>query len=83
MKYGFKIREEEQSILFTSNKELLYPKIQSIASKQMVVKGDLQQYSSVMVNLLNILEELEKLLSEKRIKHKYVLVNDEDIVLFS
>ena len=78
MRYGFKIREEDQPILFTSNKEVLYPKIQSIAEKQKIIEGNYKKYTDIMKKLLDLLEELEKLLSNERVKHKYTLVNGED-----
>jgi len=78
MRYGFKRREEGQPILFTSNKEVLYPKIQAIAEKQKVVEGDYLRYTNLMKRLLDILEELEIVLSKKRIKHKYMLTNGEN-----
>lgn len=79
MRYGFKIREGEQPILFTSNKEVLYPIIQSIAEKHVVVEGDYQRYTYLMGKLLEILEELETMVNQKRIKHKYMLVNGEEL----
>ncbi|MHA1420088.1 MAG: hypothetical protein ACTSPO_14335 [Candidatus Heimdallarchaeaceae archaeon] len=79
MRYGFKIREEGQPILFTSNKEVLYPRIRSLEEKQKKVEGDFQRYNDIMKKLLDLLEELEKLLSNERIKYKYSFVNGEDI----
>ena len=74
----YKLRESDQLQLFTSNKEILYPKLKRIAESCPTIKEYPQQYIQLTQRLLNITEQLEKTLHQRRIKYRYILANGEE-----
>lgn len=74
----YKLRESDQLQLFTSNKEILYPKLKRIVESCPTIKEYPQKYIQLTQRLLNITEQLEKTLHQRRIKYRYILANGEE-----
>ena len=74
----YKLKEIDQLQLFTSNKEVIYPKLKRIAENCFSIKKNPQKYVMLAGKLMNITEQLEKTLSRGRIKYRYMLANGEE-----
>ena len=59
----YKIRNGKKTRVFTSNREILYPKLKEIARKGERARGNLKKYIKLIEKLLEIAEEMEQIVS--------------------
>ena len=74
----YNIQKNNQQSLFTSNRELLYPKLEEIARYGDRVRESPRRILPLTNSLLEIARELEATLHIAKIKEKYLLTNGDN-----
>ena len=77
-KVTYELRKEGQLSLFTSNKELLYPRIKEIARYGDRIRESPRRLIPLTNSLTDIASELEAMINISGLKYKYMLVNGND-----
>lgn len=62
----YKLKKANQLQLFTSNKDVIYPRLKKIVEGCFSIKKYPQKYWLLTVKLMNITEQLERIVSRRR-----------------